>query len=398
MLKRRLYDSIFSRHLAENRQMVWVSGPRLVGKTTSCRARGDAYHNWDNLDDRRLLLSGPAAVAEKDGLNRLGARAPVLVFDELHKYRKWKGFLKGFFDTYSDRARLMVTGSSRLDTYRRGGDSLMGRYFLYRMHPFSVGEVLRTAPPGKPLQSPEHPPEGEFKALWEHGGFPEPFLERDPAFSRKWQRLRRQQLLKEDLRDLTRIQEVSHLEVLAEILADRSAQQLSYSNLAQSVSVSVDTIQRWVDALESLHHGFRVRPWTSRVARSLRKEPKWYLRDWAEVADPGGRAETFVACHLLKAVEGWTDLGLGTFELRYLRDKEKREADFLVIRDRKPWFLVEVKKSDERLDPVLGYFQRQLKAAHAFQVVLEAAYVEADCFKRHEPTVVPARTFLSQLL
>lgn len=398
MLKRRLYDSIFSRHLAENRQMVWVSGPRQVGKTTSCRALGDAYHNWDNLDDRRLLLSGPAAVAEKDGLNRLGARAPVLVFDELHKYRKWKGFLKGFFDTYSDRARLMVTGSSRLDTYRRGGDSLMGRYFLYRMHPFSVGEVLRTAPPGKPLQSPEHPPEGEFKALWEHGGFPEPFLERDPAFSRKWQRLRRQQLLKEDLRDLTRIQEVSHLEVLAEILADRSAQQLSYSNLAQSVSVSVDTIQRWVDALESLHHGFRVRPWTSRVARSLRKEPKWYLRDWAEVADPGGRAETFVACHLLKAVEGWTDMGLGTFELRYLRDKEKREADFLVIRDRKPWFLVEVKKSDERLDPVLGYFQRQLKAAHAFQVVLEAAYVEADCFKRHEPTVVPARTFLSQLL
>jgi hypothetical protein len=122
------------------------------------------------------------------------------------------------------------------------------------------------------------------------------------------------------------------------------------------------------------------------------------LRDWAEVSDPGARAETFIACHLLKAVEGWTDLGLGNFELRYLRDKEKREVDFLVIRNRKPWFLVEVKKADGRLDPNLGYFQRQLKALHAFQVVLETAYVQADCFKHNGPTVVPALTFLSQLL
>ncbi len=397
-MKYRLYDSIFSKHLAENRQMVWVSGPRQVGKTTSCRSLGDAYHNWDNLDDRRLLLSGPGSVAQKDGLDRLGTRPPVIIFDEIHKYGKWKGFLKGFFDTYADKARIMVTGSSRLDAYRRGGDSLMGRYFLYRMHPFSVGEILRTTPPAQPLEPPARPPEEEFAALWEHGGFPEPFLRREPTFSQKWQRLRRQQLLKEDLRDLTRIQEVSHLEVLAEILSDRSAQQLSYSNLAPSVGVSVDTVRRWVDALESLHHGFRVRPWTSQVARSLRKEPKWYLRDWAEVSDPGARAETFVACHLLKAVEGWTDLGLGNFELLYLRDKEKREADFLVVRDLKPWFLVEVKKSDDRLDPALGHFQRQLRAAHALQVVLEADYVEADCFSRPDPLVVPARTFLSQLL
>ncbi len=397
-MKKRLYDTIFAKHLSEHRQMVWVTGPRQVGKTTTCRALGDAYHNWDNLDDRRLFLSGPAAVADKDGFSRLSARLPILVFDELHKYRKWKGFLKGFFDTYSEKTRLLVTGSSRLETFRRGGDSLMGRYFLYRMHPFSVAEILRTAPPDTPLHPPSRPPEKEFKALWEHGGFPEPFLKREPTFSRKWQRLRRHQLLKEDLRDLTRIQEVSHLEVLAALLEERSAQQLSYSNIAPSVGVAVDTIRRWIDTLESLHHGFRIRPWTASIARSLRKEPKWYLRDWAEVSDPGARAETFVACHLLKAVEGWTDLGLGTFELRYLRDKEKRESDFVVIKNRNPWFLVEVKKSDDRLDPNLGHFQRQLKAPHAFQVVLEMDYVQADCFKRDEPTVVPARTFLSQLL
>jgi uncharacterized protein len=153
-----------------------------------------------------------------------------------------------------------------------------------------------------------------------------------------------------------------------------------------------------VDILERLHYGFVVRPWFANVTKALRKEPKWFLRDWSGIADPGQKAETFVACHLLKAVEGWTDLGLGAFELRYLRDKLKREIDFLVVRDRKPWFLVEVKTRDTRLSDALGYFQKATKAKHAFQAVIELPYVNADCFARNEPIVVPARTLLSQLL
>jgi hypothetical protein len=134
------------------------------------------------------------------------------------------------------------------------------------------------------------------------------------------------------------------------------------------------------------------------VAKALRKEPKWFQRDWSGVADDGARAETLVACHLLKAVEGWTDLGFGDFELRYLRDKQKREVDFLVVRDRKPWFLVEVKQKDTTLSPSLAYFQSQTKAPHAFQVVLDLPYEAADCFQVKHPVVVPAKTFLSQLL
>ncbi len=141
-----------------------------------------------------------------------------------------------------------------------------------------------------------------------------------------------------------------------------------------------------------------MRPFFRNVAKALRKEPKWYLRDWSGCVDPGARAETLVACHLLKAVEGWHDLGFGDFELRYLRDKQKREVDFVVVRHRKPWFLVEVKQSDTSLSPSLEHFQRETGAPHAFQVVLDLAYVDADCFSRHEPVVVPARTFLSQLL
>lgn len=162
--------------------------------------------------------------------------------------------------------------------------------------------------------------------------------------------------------------------------------------------MSVDTVKRWVDLLTRLHFGFIVRPWFANVTKALRKEPKWFLRDWSGIADDGARAETLVACHLLKAVEAWTDLGLGDFDLRYLRDKLKREVDFLVVRDRRPWFLVEVKAADTALSQALAHFQRQTQAAHAFQAVLDLPFEPVDCFSVNRPAVVPARTILSQLL
>lgn len=394
----RLYDRILAEHLKDNRQMAFVSGPRQVGKTTCCRSLASGYLSWDNRDDRRTILSGPGAVAEKLDFSRLRAERPVTAFDELHKYVKWRNFLKGFFDSYGDKTKILMTGSSRLDVFRRGGDSLMGRYFLYRMHPWSVGECLHTDLPVKLIRPPAPLAGNEWLALCEHGGFPEPFLRRDIRFTRRWRSLRHDQLFKEDIREVAQVQELGVLETFASILTERSARQLVYSNLAQEVGVAVDTAKRWVDLLQRLHYGFLVRPWHANVAKALRKEPKWYLRDWAATDDPGARAETLVACHLLKTVEGWTDLGLGKFELCYLRDKLKREVDFLVVRDRKPWFLVEVKKAETGLSPALAYFQAATKAPHAFQVVLDLPYVAADCFARSEPTVVPARTFLSQLL
>lgn len=378
--------------------MAFVSGPRQVGKTTACRSVGDDYLNWDNADDRRRLLSGPAALAEYLHLERLRARLPVAVLDELHKYSKWKALLKGFFDTYGDRVRLIITGSSRLDVFRRGGDSLMGRCLLYRMHPMSVGESLRTDLPSKEIQPPAEVASADWDALREHGGFPEPFFRRDSRFTRRWRSLRQEQLSREDLREVANVTDLGTMETLMELLAERSAQQLIYSSLAREIQVSVDTVKRWIDLLTRMHYGFMVRPWFNNVAKALRKEPKWFQRDWSGLADEGARAETLVACHLLKAVEGWTDLGFGAFQLRYLRDKQKREVDFLVVRDRKPWFLVEVKLSDASLSPSLAYFQEQTKAPHAFQVVMELPYQRADCFKVHRPVVVPARTLLSQLL
>ena len=394
----RLYTAILRDHLNRHRQMALVAGPRQVGKTTACRALADDYLNWDNADDRRELLRGPASLAARLGLDRLRAKPPIVVFDELHKHAKWKTLLKGFFDTYGGRTRILVTGSSRLDVFRRGGDSLMGRYLLYHMHPWSVAESIRTSLPEREVHAPaEMPGRGVERALgtWRVPGAVSAARQR---FSRRWRSLRRDQLSREDVRDLARITDLGTMETLMQILAERSAQPLVYANLAGEVQVAVDTAKRWTGLLTGIHYGFLVRPWFKNVAKALRKEPKWFLRDWSGVDDEGARAETFVACHLLKAVEGWTDLGFGDFELRYVRDKQKREVDFLIVRDRKPWFLVEAKLGDTHLSSSLAYFQQQTKAPHAFQVVLDLPYEPADCFTTHRPVVVPARTFLSQLL
>lgn len=394
----RLYNNILASHLAEFRQMAFVSGPRQTGKTTSCRQCASHYLSWDILEDQRVILKGPASLADRLELNRPRSNRPIVVLDELHKYSKWKSFLKGFFDGYGDKIQILVTGSSRLDIYRKGGDSLMGRYFLYRMHPFSVGEIARTEGRNTPIAKALEIGASDWEALWTFGGFPEPFLNRNARFSQRWQSLRMQQFTKEDLREMTHVQELGSIEVLAHILAERSGHQLILSSLANETNVSVDTISRWLTLFEHMHYGFRLRPWFKDVANSLRKEPKWFLRDWSAIADPGQRAETFVACHLLKAVEGWTDLGLGQFELSYIRTKQKKEVDFLVIRDRKPWFLVEVKKANTVISSALTAFHRQLKTAHAFQVVLNLPFESIDCFEHTDPVVVPAKTFLSQLL
>jgi predicted AAA+ superfamily ATPase len=379
--------------------MAFVSGPRQVGKTTACRGLGDVYFNWDSTDHRRLIVSGSDEVARHSGLEVLRERPPIVVFDELHKFPRWRGFLKGFFDLYGDRCRIVVTGSSRLETFRRGGDSLVGRYFLYRMHPLTVGEYLRPVPPGEPLIRPPLSLDDErWDSLWRFGGFPEPFLKADERFARRWRSLRQQQVLKEDIRELTRISEVALAAVMGEILEGRSGCQVSMVDLARDVRIAPNTAKTWLAALCALHVGFLVRPWHRNISSSLRKTPKWYLRDWSSIDDPGRRFETMVACHLLKAVESWTDAGLGHFGLYYLRDKQGRGVDFLVTRDQTPWFLAETKLGDRQATSALAHFQTQTAARHAFLVNYDAAFIDADCFAHTRPIAVPALTFLSQLV
>jgi hypothetical protein len=397
----RLYQNILGNHFSQNRQMIFLTGPRQVGKTTVAKmlTTPGAYFNWDNINNRRRIIDGPETIARDAGLDTLSETLPVVTFDEIHTYRRWKTFLKGFFDSWEDMCRIIVTGSSRLDIYKRGGDSLMGRYFLYRMHPLSIAELCNASVPETLIRQPSRLPEDVLEQFFRFGGFPEPFLTANTRFYNRWRRMRDELLLREDIRDLTRVQEIGQIQVLTELLREHAGQLINFSSLAEAVNCSVDSVRRWIVLLESLHFCFIVRPWHTTIRKSIRKHPKIYLWDWSGCISEGGRSENLVAAHLLKAVHFWTDSGFGEFSLHFIRDKMKREVDFLIVKDKKPWILIEVKKSAQSgIAKNIYFFHQQLKTSHAFQLVLDASYVDRDCFTETRPLKVPASTFLSQLV
>lgn len=394
----RLYTDIVRRHFENDRQMLFLSGPRQVGKTTLCEGVSSYYLNWDNSTHRATILGGEEKIAAFAELDRARATPPVLVLDELHHFDGWKRLLKGFFDIYGKRVKIIVTGSARLDVYKKGGDSLMGRYFPYRMHPLSVGELLRPVQPEGEITPPNSIGDETWDALLRFGGFPEPFARGDATFLARWHRLRFEQLVREDIRKDTAIRSLDQMESLARILAMRSGEQLVWSSLGAEVQASELTARDWTAVLESFFFGFRVKPWARDIAGAIRKTPKWYLRDWSRIREPGKRHETMLACHLLKAVQLWTDLGLGEFDLFYVRDKRGRtEVDFLVSKDGEPWLLAECKSGDASVSTSLRSVQAVTKAPHAFQVVFDLPYEPIDCFALDGPFAVPARTLLSQL-
>lgn len=407
---RRIYDSLIENHIKNETEMLFISGPRQVGKTTSSKSldafcKHFTYLNWDNEDHRNILLQGPKTVFEHScrSQNQLSTQSvttkPIIIFDEIHKRPQWKTYLKGFFDTYGKDVRIVVTGSARLDLYKKGGDSLMGRYFHYRMHPLSVAECVRTNILNKEISAPQKIKDDQYNALYHFGGFPKPFVQNSPQFSGRWQNLRKQQLLQEDIRDVNIIHDLNRLQILMDLLKQNASKQITYSNLAKFTKSSVDTITRWIEILEAFYYCYRIKPWSKNISRSLIKEPKVFLWDWSIIKDNGSRAENFIASHLLKAVHYWTDLGLGEYDLYYIRTREKKEVDFLVSKNDEPWFLVEVKCSNNQsISSNLIEFQKQSGAKHAFQVVLDLPYVDEDCFSVFKPIIVPAKTFLSQLV
>ncbi len=398
---KRIYDSLISDHFKDNRQMIFLSGPRQVGKTTTSRSlQGKfTYANWDNQSDRLAITRGPEKFLNQFELNPNISEGAGIIFDEIHKYSKWKTFLKGYFDSYGENFKTIVTGSARMNIFKRGGDSLMGRYFLYRMHPLSLREVVTSKLGKSEINKPVKIPKSTFEQLLEYGGFPEPFLKNDRRFYNKWKKLRLEQFFYEDLRDLTNVQEVGQIQILASLLENMSGQLINYSTLAREINVTVDTIRRWIGILDQMYYLYLVRPWFRNVPKSLRKQPKIYLWDWSILNDKGARNENFVASHLLKAVHFWNDIGFGDYDLYYLRDKMKREVDFLITKQSQPWILIEVKSSvSKTISPALHYYTEILKPEFSFQINFDSDVDNRDCFSINEPAKVPALTLLSQLV
>lgn len=358
--RRYLYNEIVSLALKRHK-MAFISGPRQVGKTTlskSYAAHTDAfvYKNWDESSFRKLWTKSPNSLAEEFDLTR-NSQSKLLVLDEIHKSKGWKQKLKGLFDEFGKDLEIIVTGSARLNVFKKGGDSLMGRYLNFRLHPLSYGELTNDAPLGpdawiKAIFKKEGASQNQkiLERLFKFSGFPEPYFANSEKIHRLWRSGRTEKIIREDLRDLSRIPELSQVEMLVSLLPDKIGSPLSIQSLREDLEVSHDTVSRWLKYLNELFYFFELKPWTKSIPRSLKKEGKIYLYDWTEINSPGIKFENMVACHLLKACNFWTDTGEGAFELFYLRNKEKQEIDFLIVRDKKPWLCVEAKYSDTVID------------------------------------------------
>ena len=378
MMKHRSVESSVERFAFAGRKMALVSGPRQCGKTTLGRAllgRRDvgAYRNWDQREFRREWAQGPSAVVPKPE----GAGIPLLVLDEIHKAHLWKRDLKGLYDTLESPCDILVTGSARLDAYRKGGDSMLGRYFQFRLHPFSVREMDRpdVRPPDDAISDLfACPPSGSrsarerLDALLAYGPFPEPLFAQDAQNARLWRRNHDVLVIREDLRDLSRLPELSRVEVLAALLPGRVGSLFSQAAAARDLETSIPTIRRWMSHLSSLYYAFEIRPYSRNIARSLKREAKVFLWDYGAVRDDAARFENLVGSHLLKACHHWTDTGEGLFELSFLRNKEKREIDFLIVRDGKPWLPVEAKTSGQEPSPNWAKFMPFLPCRRGLQI------------------------------
>ncbi len=396
------------RLLAEERKMSLIAGPRQVGKTTLAKhlltrsKQTSAYFNWDIAADRQLILKHPDDFwMRKEALTKPPLR---LALDEIHKFPRWKRFLKGLYDAHRDNLQILVTGSGKLDVYQRGGDSLFGRYHLYHLHPFTVGELL--SPDRSFVSTPDSFVEQildsestsahteALEAIERFTGFPEPLFAESEARLRRWARSHEQLIIREELRDLTRIRELGLIESLVSLLPERIGSLLSVNALRENLQVRFETVQNWLASLERLFFLFTIRPYAGKLARTLRREEKVYLFDFTAIRDSAARFENLVALHVLKLCHLWTESGHGDFQLFYVRDREKREVDFLITEHRRPFALIEAKLTASEVDSSLRYFTERLKPKYSIQIVRTPDRFK-NAFETHGILLTPASQALA---
>lgn len=328
-----------------------LAGPRQSGKTTLSKNLGLSfdYLNYDEREHHKILKERSWDRNKK-----------YIIFDELHKKKDWKLWIKGIYDTEGIPPGLLITGSARLDIYKRMGDSLAGRFFYYRLHPFDIKEINKL--------KLFHPDEA-LERLLSFGGFPEPFLKASKSFYGKWKQSQLDIILKQDLITLENIKWLSSIETLVQLLRNKVGSPLSYTSLAEDLNCSPKSVKNWLRILENLYVVFPVRPWVKNIARSLVKAPKYYFYDTAQVRDMSLRLENLVACALLKELDFRRDAYGETGQLFYLRNKDKKEVDFLITKDHLPQLMIEVKKTQDQVSSGIHFFHKQLKNIKAVQLI-----------------------------
>lgn len=339
---------------ALNKKMVFIGGPRQVGKTflslqylSPASIKNPAYLNWDRPTDKSLILK-----------DQIPLNFKTIIFDEIHKYKNWRNLLKGLYDKHHEDCRFIATGSARLDYFRKGGDSLLGRYRYFRLHPFSLMELNK------------NPNLQDLESLLKFGGFPEPLFSQSEKSHRLWQKERISKVISEDLRDLENIKDNSLMMLLAEILPTKVGSPLSLKSLEEDLQISQPTIARWVEILSNLYYCFQIMPYGAPKIRAVKKLKKLYLWDWTQIETMGFRFENLVASHLLKYCHFIEDTEGYNMELRYLRDTDEREIDFVVLKNKKPVFAVECKTGEKSLSSHIKYFKERTQIPEFYQVHL----------------------------
>ena len=372
---KRYLSELLRKDLAK--KMVLLTGPRQVGKTYLAKEimavfNKPQYLNYDALDDARIIQSRQWAV-----------NADLLIFDEIHKMKTWKRFLKGVYDTRPTQQAILVTGSSRLDTFRQTGESLAGRYYHLRLHPLSVRELLGTVEPFEAVAG-----------LNRLGGFPEPFLSGSATEAARWRNQYFTDLVREDIVEFSRIHEIRSMRLLVELLRTRVGSPLSMTSLAGDLQIAPNTVRKYVDILESLHIVFLIRPFHINVARAILKEPKVYFYDTGFVQGPEGvKLENTCAVCLQKHVHFLQDVKGEAVALHYIRTKDRQEVDFAISRDGALNLLIEAKLSDASLSPALKYFAGKYPMASAVQIVHNLRQGQ----QVHGVSIMPAGQWLADL-
>ncbi|OGQ21479.1 MAG: hypothetical protein A3I05_08840 [Deltaproteobacteria bacterium RIFCSPLOWO2_02_FULL_44_10] len=379
--------------------MVMIAGPRQCGKTTLAKALAKKtgwtshYYNWDVDEHRKQILEGS-----------LDAASRLWILDEIHKYRRWKNWLKGNFDQHHPQHAFLVTGSAKLHAYSHGGDSLQGRYYAHHLHPFTLSELLHKKVPASlnDLLACDVKDKAEMQNALQNlmifGGFPEPLFSASEQEASRWRLSYGVRLVRDEIRTLERLQELDRIELLLDRLPITVGSVLSINSLREDLEVAFETVKNWLTILEKLYAVFRIAPFGAPRIKAVKKEQKLYFWDWARVEDESARFENLVALHLLRFVHWRTDVAGEKWELRYFRDVVGHEVDFILLKSGKPWCAIEVKLQEQSLDSNVKYLLERVRIPHAFQLHFKGT-------KNWTPSsingcvirILPARLFLSQL-